>query len=127
MSTASITLPPSGAATRATPRVWRAGLAASAAWLALAALTALWPNKEIGFSDWAYTQEFAVAAWGVAACVFVAKAAPVSAKMHISVKTQTNFFMPFPQFQNMSVCCCSGNRQNHASGKCYFLTLIHSI
>ncbi len=60
MSTASITLPPSGAATRATPRVWRAGLAASAAWLALAALTALWPNKEIGFSDWAYTHEFAI-------------------------------------------------------------------
>lgn len=60
MSTASITLPPSGAATRATPRVWRAGLAASATWLALAALTALWPNKEIGFSDWAYTHEFAI-------------------------------------------------------------------
>ena len=49
MSTASITLPPSGAATRATPRVWRAGLAASATWLAflLGTLTA---------AGWAFTR-----------------------------------------------------------------------
>ncbi|MDR0260114.1 MAG: ABC transporter permease subunit, partial [Comamonas sp.] len=30
------------------------------AWLLLGALTWLWPNQEIGFSDWAYTTEFAL-------------------------------------------------------------------
>lgn len=37
---------------------WRQGALAGLAWLALGALTWWWPNKEIGFSDWAYTQEF---------------------------------------------------------------------
>ncbi len=50
--------PAAGPAHSALP--WANGLLAAAAWLGLAALTALWPNKEIGFSDWAYTQEFAV-------------------------------------------------------------------
>lgn len=31
------------------------GLSAAAAWIALGLLTAFWPNKEVGFSDWAYT------------------------------------------------------------------------
>jgi NitT/TauT family transport system permease protein len=35
--------------------VWRQGLVAALAWLLLGALTWWWPNKEIGFSDWAYT------------------------------------------------------------------------
>lgn len=39
--------------------VWRQGLAAALAWLLLGALTWWWPNKEIGFSEWAYTTEFA--------------------------------------------------------------------
>ena len=45
---------------------WKRGGWAAVAWLGLAALTAFWPNKEIGFSDWAYTREFAIAAAGVA-------------------------------------------------------------
>lgn len=45
---------------RAQPRMWwLQGAAAALAWAALGGLTWLWPNKEIGFSDWAYTQEFA--------------------------------------------------------------------
>ncbi|QIL81550.1 ABC transporter permease subunit [Diaphorobacter sp. HDW4A] len=54
--------------TRAAARiaVWKQGAWAALAWFGLAALTAFWPNKEIGFSDWAYTQEFAIAAAVVA-------------------------------------------------------------
>lgn len=37
---------------------WRQGALAGLAWLALGVLTWWWPNKAIGFSDWAYTQEF---------------------------------------------------------------------
>lgn len=37
---------------------WLQGVAAALAWVALGALTWWWPNKVIGFSDWAYTQEF---------------------------------------------------------------------
>ena len=50
----------------ATPRlrVWWTGLLAAAAWLTLGLLTRAWPNKLIGFSDWAYTAEF-----GAAACI----------------------------------------------------------
>ncbi|RQO41193.1 sulfonate ABC transporter permease [Variovorax sp. KBW07] len=46
---------------------WRTGLLAAAAWLALGLLTLLWPNKEIGFSDWAFTQEFGIATLVVSA------------------------------------------------------------
>jgi len=77
MNTASTSIPlPLGAAgAEVSPaaaggllRIWRTGVLAAATWLALSALTWLWPNKEIGFSDWAYTQEFAAlcAAWAVA-------------------------------------------------------------
>ena len=38
---------------------WLQGVSAAVAWAALGGLTWWWPNKEIGFSDWAYTQEFA--------------------------------------------------------------------
>ncbi|QNN58076.1 ABC transporter permease subunit [Diaphorobacter ruginosibacter] len=59
----------SGAAGQARPALrwspWGRGLIASVAWLALAAITAFWPNKELGFSDWAYTQEFAAVAAAV--------------------------------------------------------------
>jgi NitT/TauT family transport system permease protein len=51
----------------AAPGLWRAGLLSAFAWLVLGLLTLLWPNKEIGFSDWAYTQEFGIAALVVAA------------------------------------------------------------
>lgn len=59
------------AATAAWPRIWRTGLLAAGAWLALGALTWLWPNKEIGFNDWAYTQEFAALCAVVAALLLL--------------------------------------------------------
>ncbi|OAK55342.1 sulfonate ABC transporter permease [Variovorax paradoxus] len=46
---------------------WATGLLAAAAWVALGLLTLLWPNKEAGFTDWAFTREFGVAALVVAA------------------------------------------------------------
>ena len=50
------------AATRATRTpVWRAGLLAALSWLTLGLLTLQWPNKVIGFSDWAYTDAFGYA------------------------------------------------------------------
>jgi len=42
--------------------VWRTGLVAAAAWLALGALTLAWPNTSAGFSDWTFTTEFGAAA-----------------------------------------------------------------
>ncbi|MDB5878066.1 MAG: sulfonate transporter permease [Variovorax sp.] len=42
--------------------IWRTGVVAAVAWLALGALTLAWPNKEVGFSDWNFTTELGVAA-----------------------------------------------------------------
>lgn len=42
--------------------IWRTGLVAVLAWLALGVLTLAWPNKPIGFSDWAFTEAFGIAA-----------------------------------------------------------------
>jgi len=44
-----------------TAGAWRTGLLASVTWLLLGAITLRWPNKEVGFSDWAYTDEFGYA------------------------------------------------------------------
>lgn len=71
---ASSTLPPGGAPPVARRSrihggrliAWRSGLFAAIAWAALAVLTLAWPNKAVGFSEWAYTQEFGVAAAVVA-------------------------------------------------------------
>ncbi|MGO4123875.1 ABC transporter permease [Inquilinus sp. YAF38] len=53
--------PPAAQARTAQPdRLWITGLVAAAAWLALAALTWQWPNRKVGFADWAYTTEFAI-------------------------------------------------------------------
>ncbi len=41
---------------------WGSGLLAALAWFALGVLTLVWPNKEVGFSDWAFTTTFGVAA-----------------------------------------------------------------
>lgn len=49
-----------------TPGLWRQGVVAALAWALLGALTWLWPNKPIGFSDWAYTTEFAVLSLAIA-------------------------------------------------------------
>ncbi|MCA1324106.1 ABC transporter permease [Herbaspirillum sp. alder98] len=46
--------------------VWGLGLLAATGWLALALITLRWPNKVVGFSDWAYTDEFGYAAATVA-------------------------------------------------------------
>lgn len=46
--------------------LWRQGVVAALAWALLGALTWLWPNKPIGFSDWAYTTEFAVLSLAIA-------------------------------------------------------------
>lgn len=46
--------------------IWRTGLVATLAWVGLGVLTLAWPNKPIGFSDWAFTEEFGIAALAVA-------------------------------------------------------------
>ncbi len=51
--------------------VWKPGLVAALAWFALAALVQFWPNKEIGFSEWAYTQEFAIVTAAIAVLLLV--------------------------------------------------------
>ncbi|MEJ8814824.1 ABC transporter permease subunit [Variovorax ureilyticus] len=54
-----------------TEGIWRTGLAAALAWLALGVLTIAWPNREVGFSDWNFTQEFGGAAIAVAALLLL--------------------------------------------------------
>ncbi|AOJ08100.1 ABC transporter permease [Burkholderia mayonis] len=49
--------------------LWRAGLVATVAWLALGAIARQWPNRIVGFADWAYTDALGVAAWVVAAAL----------------------------------------------------------
>ncbi|WP_326540981.1 ABC transporter permease [Pseudorhodoferax sp.] len=48
--------------TQAPAGIWRTGLVAVLAWASLGVLTLAWPNKPIGFSDWAFTEEFGIAA-----------------------------------------------------------------
>lgn len=67
--------PPAAAARPAQPdRLWTVGLVAALAWLNLAALTWQWPNRKVGFADWAYTAEFAI---GVAILAALLAAAAV--------------------------------------------------
>ena len=51
--------------------IWRTGVVAASAWLTLGVLTIAWPNREVGFSDWNFTQEFGGAAIAVAAALLV--------------------------------------------------------
>ncbi|MCW5623602.1 MAG: ABC transporter permease subunit [Burkholderiales bacterium] len=51
--------------------LWRAGIVGAVVWFALGALVQFWPNEMVGFSDWAYTQEFAVFAYAVAAVLLL--------------------------------------------------------
>ncbi|WP_157050541.1 ABC transporter permease [Herbaspirillum rhizosphaerae] len=51
--------------------IWRTGLLAAATWLLLGLITLRWPNKEVGFSDWAFTDEFGYAAVAVAVLLAV--------------------------------------------------------
>ncbi|PJI97892.1 NitT/TauT family transport system permease protein [Acidovorax sp. 69] len=63
---------------------WWTGLAATIAWAALALLTGLWPNKPAGFSEWAFTEEFAWGAGGVSVLLLalVILARPLGATVH---------------------------------------------
>jgi NitT/TauT family transport system permease protein len=63
---------PQASRVRAGWPVWAAALA----WTALGAVTWFWPNLPVGFSDWAYTAEFAQAAWVLAAALWLAVARP---------------------------------------------------
>ena len=58
-------------ASQITHQVWRTGVLASFAWAALGSLTLAWPNHEAGFTDWAFTSEFGVAALFVALVLVV--------------------------------------------------------
>ncbi|MFT4191865.1 MAG: ABC transporter permease subunit [Comamonas sp.] len=51
--------------------LWRTGVLAALAWFALGALTLAWPNVVVGFSDWAYTNEFGIAALVIGAVVLL--------------------------------------------------------
>jgi NitT/TauT family transport system permease protein len=52
--------------------LWPAGLAAAIAWAAFGAITHNVPNKIVGFSDWAYTNELGIGAWAIAALLALA-------------------------------------------------------
>lgn len=56
--------------------VWWTGVLAALAWALLAALTHVWPNKPAGFSEWAYTTEFAAGAAAVALLLAALALAP---------------------------------------------------
>lgn len=58
---------------------WWGGLIAALAWGVLGSLTYAWPNKEVGFSDWAYTTEFAWVAFAVAVVLSTLGLAPALA------------------------------------------------
>lgn len=58
-------------ASKTVPAIWATGLAAAVAWAAFGALTLRWPNRVVGFSDWAYTDELGVFALVVATLLLV--------------------------------------------------------
>jgi NitT/TauT family transport system permease protein len=63
-------------AAHAFQRFWWTGLAAAVAWAALAVLTYVWPNKPAGFSEWAFTEEFAAGAAVIALALAVVALVP---------------------------------------------------
>lgn len=78
------TAPPLAAAA---PGFWFTGLLAAAAWLGLALLTYLWPNRVAGFSDWAFTAEFAGAAAVLAAALLLlALLGPAAGRLGAAVR-----------------------------------------
>src|SRR5450830_572249 len=60
--------------------IWRTGLLAAATWLLLGLITLRWPNKEVGFSDWAFTDEFGYAAVAIAVVLTLLALAGTHAK-----------------------------------------------
>ncbi|CAN7736370.1 nitrate ABC transporter, permease protein [compost metagenome] len=71
---------PAIATVRGTSPVWATGIVAALAWGAFGALTWQWPNKMVGFSDWAYTEELGIAA--LAGAVLLALVALVGERVH---------------------------------------------
>ena len=68
-----------GAPTAAQPwRLWKTGVAAAALWAVVGGLTLRWPNVEVGFTSWGYTQEFGVAALALAAVLLLVAVAGVA-------------------------------------------------
>jgi NitT/TauT family transport system permease protein len=51
--------------------VWKTGLLAAGAWAGFGLLTWRWPNRVVGFSDWAFTDELGIAALAVATLLAV--------------------------------------------------------
>lgn len=61
-----------GAPAAAQPwRLWKTGVVAAALWAAVGGVTLRWPNVEVGFTSWGYTQEFGVAALALAAALLL--------------------------------------------------------
>jgi NitT/TauT family transport system permease protein len=73
--TVRVTSTAAAAAAPSTPLWWQGALAA-VAWGLLAALTHFWPNLPAGFTEWAYTAEFAAGAAAVAALLLALVLAP---------------------------------------------------
>lgn len=74
---AAATVPHGSASARASGPAWATGILAALAWAAFGALTWLWPNQAVGFSDWAFTTELGIAALaGAALLALVALAGP---------------------------------------------------
>lgn len=82
LDTDAVPLVPAAAAAveTAAPRVpfWWQGTLAALAWALLALLTQLWPNLPAGFTEWAYTTEFAAGAAGVSGLLWALVLAPES-------------------------------------------------
>jgi NitT/TauT family transport system permease protein len=79
---ASAVAPQTEAAAIAAPRaqLWWQGALASVAWAVLAALTHFWPNLPAGFTEWAYTAEFAAGAAVISALLLALVLAPESVR-----------------------------------------------
>lgn len=75
---AAAAAPASFGAAQPVPAIWWTGLVAAAAWAALGLLTYLWPNKPAGFSEWEFTQEFALGAGAVALALVALVLAPAA-------------------------------------------------
>jgi len=54
---------------RSASAFWWLGLLAALAWFAVGGLTLAWPNKVLGFSDWAYTDQFGIATIAVGTAI----------------------------------------------------------
>ncbi|WP_406622382.1 ABC transporter permease [Acidovorax sp. SDU_ACID1] len=72
--------PPALRQAQARAPLWWTGALAALAWALLAALTQVWPNKPAGFTEWAYTAEFAAGAAAVALLLAVLVLAPRAAR-----------------------------------------------